>query len=368
VSPTSAAYPTIAYHTARLLIETGKTAEAKKLVEEMLDLGDRIPLSAHNAFMAMKVKFAQTLEEFLTASLKKPWAFDFDGEVGNIDDFIAEQKKWYNPEYNKDGREAYEKEIEDNYKTEKMWQDREMFDTETVDLFNRMLPTTVMMDVEKSPALPDYMRERFISAVWVRAWLMGDKATVLKVTPELLRYDPDYTDALARVTSAKTDIAYDRAALYFVLKNPVLSPYIEDGIGKADNEQGEWDSNDWWCGPYDEMYDEASQTDIPRPMPKRPTFLTAAQVQTATAERAKLKDIGDAPKYLGEQVLAWAKAAPLDKRVPEALYITIHANGWTKYGCGNDEDMKNELTALLKKRYPSSEWTTTLIKEETENQ
>ncbi len=368
VSPTSPAYPTIAFHTARLLLETGKTAEAKKLVEEMLDLGDRIPLSARNAFMGMKVKFAQTMEEFLTASLRKPFAFDFDGEVGNVDDFIAEQKKWYNPEYNKDGREAYEKEVEDNFKTEKMWQDREIFDTETVDLFNRMLPTTVMMDVEKSPALPDYMRERFVSAIWVRAWLLGDKPTLLKVTPELERYDPDYTDALARITNAKTDAVYDRAVLYFVLKNPVLSPFIEDGIGKSDNEQGDWDSNDWWCSPSDETYDDAAGAEVPRPLPKRPPFLTAVQVQSAVAERAKLKEIGDAPKFLGARVLGWAKAAPLDKRVPEALYITIQANGWTKYGCGNDEDMKNELTAFLKKHYPSSEWTTKLIKDESENQ
>jgi hypothetical protein len=76
-------------------------------------------------------------------------------------------------------------------------------------------------------------------------------------------------------------------------------------------------------------------------------FLTAAQVKIAHADVKKLKDIGDAPKFLADRVMAWAKRSPADRRVPEALYIVINANGWTKYGCGNNEELKDEMTKYL---------------------
>ena len=148
-----------------------------------------------------------------------------------------------------------------------------------------------------------------------------------------------------------------------VLKNPILSPYVEDGLGKDDNELNTWDGDDWWCAPYDTEYDEATGSEVPRNVSK-PAFLTAAQSRTGQLERKKLKDLGDAPQYLGGAVLAWAKRSPLDKRIPESLYIVWEANGWTKYGCGNNEEMKAQAGDLLKKRYPGSEWTRKMAEEE----
>lgn len=362
----SAAYPTIAYHTARVLLEQGKTAEARKIVDEMLDLGDRIPVSARNSFLAIKVGFAQTMDEYLASSLRTAYAFDFDGSVGTVDEFIAEQKTWYNPEYNKDGREAYEKEIEENYKSERQWQGRQMFDTAAMDTFNRAFPTASLIEVANSPALPEYLRERFVTAIWMRAFLLGDKPTLLKMTPELAKYQPDAADQLARITAAKTPAAFDNAVLFYVLKNPVMTPYLEEGMGKTDNDQGQWDSNDWWCEPYDLTYDDATSTQVPKAAPPRPPFLTPAQVQTAQSERKKLAAIGDAPKFLAEKVMSWAKRSRTDRRVPEALYIMIEANGWTKYGCGNNEELREEAAALLRRNYPNSEWTAKLDKEESE--
>ena len=69
---------------------------------------------------------------------------------------------------------------------------------------------------------------------------------------------------------------------------------------------------------------------------------------------------------LGKRVIDWAKRFPTDKRVPEALYIAQAANGWTKYGCGSNEDLRNELIAIMKKNFPSSDWTRKLAEEEAE--
>ncbi len=363
---TSAAYTTIAYHAARILLEQGKAPDARKLIDEMLNMGDQLPISARNSFLGLRLRTTETLEDFLTFSLRKPYAFDFDGEVGNIDGLIVEQKAQYNPEYNKDGREAYDAEIEANYKDKLVWQGRMMFDTDTVEAFNQHFPTAQLIEVEKSTALPDYMRERFAMAIWTRAYLVDDIATLLKITPELAKYRPEFAEQLERITSAKTQVAQDHAVLYFVLKNPLMSPYIEDGIGKGDNEQGDFDSNDWWCAPYDKEYDDATSSEVPKKLPPRPAFLTAVQSKAAQIERKRLSEIGDAPKFLAAKVMDWAKKYPVDRRVPEALYIVIKATGWTKYGCGNNEELKDEFTAYLKKHYPNSEWTVKLATDESE--
>ena len=147
----------------------------------------------------------------------------------------------------------------------------------------------------------------------------------------------------------------------------MLSPYVEDGIGKTDNESGQWEINDWWCEPDDLEYSEEQGESVAKSLPTKPKFLTLALSNAAQAERRRLKLIGDAPQFLGKKVLAWARRSPRDGRVPEALYITIEANGWTKYGCGNNEELREELLIVLQKNYPNSEWTAKLKSEENEN-
>ena len=362
----SAAYTTIAFHRARVLLTTGKTAEARKVVDEMLDSGDALTIASRNSFMSLRLNMAQTLEDFLKYSLKKPFAFDFDGDVGTIDEFIAEQKSYFSPENDPNQtREKYEAEIDANFEIERKWQDRLMFDDDTVEVINQHFPTASLIDVMRSPALPEYMRDRFALAVWTRAYILNDAASLNKMTPELIKIHPEFEPSLARAAAARTPAAREAALLYFVLKTPLLSPYLESGMGKDNNDQDEWSSDDWWCAPYDTEYNAESESEVPKQLPTRPAFLTAAQTQAAQAERKKIAAAGDAPKFLGGKVLAWAKVSPTDRRVPEALYIAIQANGWTKYGCGNDEELKDTLVAFLKKHYPGNEWTAKLA--ETEN-
>ena len=365
-SRTSTAYPTIAYYTAKILLAQGKTAEARKLLDEMINAGDALPLSARNSFIALRLTLAETLEDFLKFSLKKPYAFDFDGDVASVDEIIAVQKNYYDPENNKDGREAYDAEVESNFKEERLWQERLMFDSDIVDVFNQHFPTTALLEVEKSPALPEYMRERFAVAIWTRSYLLDNMATLLAITPEVAKYHPELEPLLTTITEAKTQAAIDNAVLYFVLKNPLFGPYIEDGMGKTNNEQDPWSSDDWWCAPYDTEYNETTNAEQPKTLPKRPAFLTAEQSKKAQAERTRLKEIGDAPKFLAEKVMAWARRSPADRRVPEALYIMVEANGWTKYGCGNNEELRDEMAKYLKRQYPASPWTAKFLADETE--
>ena len=354
ISPSALAYPTIAFHAARILLEQNRTAEAKKLIDGVLSNSADLPISTVNAFMKMRLRLADTMDDFLRYSLMKPFAFDYDGTSGTIDEFIAEQKSYYDPENNEhQTREQFDSEVEEQFKYEKQWQDRLMFDPDTIEQMNRYLPLSAMVQTEQSPALPDYMREKFVMAIWTRAVLLGDTATADKAAPELVKYNPNFKVLMDRVSAAPTPTARQNAILFFLLKNPILSPDIDDGMGKTDNEQGEFDANDWWCAPYNPENSEYAVAP--------PRFLTQQQLAAAKAERAKLIAIGDAPKYLADKVLAWQKRSPADRRIPESLYIIFQANGWTKYGCGNNEELQTQIGGLLKRRYPQSEWTQKMI-------
>jgi hypothetical protein len=364
-SPNSPAFQTIAYHQARILLLQNKNAEAKKLLDSVLNSSLELTTSARNQFLELRVKIAENLDEYLKYSQLKPFAFDFDGESMTIEEIIALQKSYYNPEYDKQTKEEYDREIDEQYKDQLAWDDRLMFNYQTTASINEYFPLSLLIETEKSPALPDYLRERFAMAIFTRALISGDFVTASKIEPEILKFKPEFSDQINEYKNAKTPAAKRDAVLYFILKNPILTPFIEDGLGRTDNEVGSFDADDWWCAPY---ISEDESTEDAQYKPKKPSFITEAQIKTAKIERQKLVDLGDAPKYLGDKVIAWQKRAPLDKRIPESLYIVYQANGWTKYGCGNNEELKNTARDLLIKRYPKNEWTGKLLDEERENQ
>ncbi len=354
----SPAFPTIAYHRARLLIELKKPAEARKLLDEVLNSSLEMPVSSRNQFLDLRLNLAETLDEFLKFSQRKPFAFDFNGEGKTIDEIIAERKSWYNPEYDKQTKEEYDREIEKEFGEERLWQDRVMFDDKTILLINEHFPSEVMIQAAKSKVLPDYLQKRFLMTVFVRALLLQDFATIQKIAPEIIKFEPDLQTALNQLSTAKPN-AKKYAALYLILKNEKFSPYVPGGLGSP-MEQYIYASR-WWCKPYDEVYDETAETSVPKSLSKRPSFLTEAQSKTAQAEMKKLKEIGDAPKYLAESVLAWAKAAPRNKRLPESLFIVYEANDWDKYGCGGIKELRDEAANVLRTKYPSSEWARQIV-------
>ncbi len=364
-SRNSPAYQTIAYHQARVLLLQNKNAAAKKLLDSVLNSSLELTTSARNQFLELRVKIAENLDEYLKYSQLKPFAFDWDGESMTIQEIIILQKSYYNPEYDKQTKEEYDREIDKQYKDKLAWDNRLMFNYQTTASINEYFPLSLLIETEKSSALPDYLRERFALAIFTRALVLEDFATAGKFAPQVLKYKPEMIELINQFNTAKTLPAKRDAALYLTLKNPILTPFIEDGLGRDDNEVNQWDSDDWWCAPY--IPEDESETEE-QYRAKKPSFVTDAQVKSAKVERQKLVDLGDAPKYLGEKVIAWQKRAPLDKRIPESLYTIYEANGWTKYGCGNNEELRNTVKDLLKKRYPKSEWTRKIFDEERENQ
>lgn len=363
VADSSPAFLTVAYHRARILMELKKDAEAKKLLDEILESTLEMPTSTRNQFLDLRVKYADTLDEFLKYALKKPFAYDYIGGGQTVDQIIEIEKKWYNPEYNEGTREVYEREVEQNNEKYRIWQDRRMIDERTAFVMNELFPMSLIIQTSKSPTLPHYLRERFIKVIFGRSLLTGDYATAEKYAVEYLKLEPEQTELVNEFLAAKpADKKY--AIYYLILKNENMTPFIASGIG---DEGGQYTfSTRWWCEPYSEYYGDDMEGSIPAAAFPRPTFLKKAQADAAQVEMKRIKALGDAPKYLGNNVLEWAKLRPKDKRIPESLYIVYESNGWDKYGCGNDEELRKAAANLLKTKYPDSEWTAKLEPEEEE--
>jgi hypothetical protein len=155
-----------------------------------------------------------------------------------------------------------------------------------------------------------------------------------------------------------------------LLKFPNLSPYVPGDLPEwsTSEESDYYFETAWWCPLPDTEYD-GHGNEIPKVVPK-PAFLTPEQLETARRERVAVLALGDAKSYLGKQVIEWAKTSPLDRRVPEALFIAVKANESYKYGCQGwdfDEATRNTADKILRVRYEHSPWSAKLDPPEDDN-
>lgn len=348
---TSLAFPTVAFNQARLLLELNKQDEARKLLDSVLNSTIEMPISSRNQFTELRFRLSQTLEEFLTYAQRKPFAFSLEEDGKSIDEIVAERKKWYDPKYDTTPQDEYNANIDKEFDVYRLWQTRTMFQDSTMEIVNQHFPLEVMLQAANSKALPEHLQKFFLKAAFVRALLLKDYATADKLSPEIAKLMPDLKTELEQYQIAKPN-EKERAALFLILKHEELTPYVPSGFGES-HEQISYASR-WWCAPYDEIYDEATQKTYPRSSITKPVFLTAAQTKAASDEMAKLKEVGDAPKFLGEKVLGWQKLFPNDKRIPESLFIVYETNDWDKYGCGGVQELRKAAAETLKTKYANS--------------
>jgi hypothetical protein len=358
VSPSSPAYYTIAYHRARILIEQGNKIEARKLLAGILDGPGDMPISTRNLFTQQRMKVADTLSEFLAAATRRPFGFSYDDDTAHtIDELIAERKSWYDPESDEVPQAQFDADIEKEFADRKIWQDRQFFDDDTVEIINSNFPTSLMVEALAKPELPDYLKRRLTYTVWTRAYLLKDEKTALALAPAVVALKPSIEPYMTGYVSAKTPAERDLAGLYLLLKNGDMSPYLQTGFDPVSEPDFDmWQDDRWWCEQYDMNYDD-SGNEVPKP-PFVAPFLSRQQSDQARLQKANLKKMADGLTYLGTRVLKWANSGVPDRRLPEALYIVFQANQWVKYSCGNaSEETRKTAGDLLKTRYPRSKWT-----------
>ncbi len=365
VPTSSVAYPTVAYHTARLLIDQKKEVEARKLLDEVLNSALDLPISTRNAFAEQHLKLSETLDDFVKFALRKPFAFGYDDnrEVTTIAAVIAERKDQWTEEYFKEISKAdWDTQIDKEFANKSSWQNNLFLDPNAVQSINEYFPTEVLLQLLKSEKLPDYWKSRLILTIWTRAYLLKDDKTALLSAPEVVKINPETEKSMLAFVNAKTPIERDFAGLDILLKTRNLTPYLEAGFEKEDYDEFDiWTDNRWWCESYDGSYDPGFGSTVTL----RPRFLTAAQTAKAKLERTKLMKTADATSYLTKRVFDRYRLLPTDKNLPEALYIIYSINRWTKYGCGDySQDARNKAERLLKTKFPKSNFTVKVFDEQ----
>jgi hypothetical protein len=358
------AFPTVAYHLVRLKIAMGKVDEARKLLEETISKEfDVLPTSAQNQFLEQRMRLASDLNEFLKSAQRKPAAFSLEGTPGRISDILALEKTYWYPEYSKQSKEEYEQEVDVKYKDLLEWEDRFTFDDKTVDIFDWNFPLQTLVEIARSPAVPDYLKRRLVLAAWTRAVLLKNVDVELKIAPDVLKVAPEITSVFRPYIEARTTEEQHYAALFVLLKFPGLSPLVDSGVPtfSSSEEKDYYFETAWWCAPSDTDYDEEGK-EVAKQI-ARPDFLTSDQLAVARREHLALVAIGNAKSYLGKQAIEWAKKAPEDPRIPEALLVAARANENYKYGCGgweSDDVIRLEAETILRRHYPRSPWTAKL--------
>jgi hypothetical protein len=357
-------FPTVAHELVRLQISLGNKDAARSLVDQIIAGSfDLLPISARNEFLAQRTLLAKSMTEFLKYSQRKPVAFYDYGRIGTLAELLQQSKASWDSRYSDQTKEEYEKDTEATYRDLLAWDERFAFDEETADTLNWHFPLAALVDAARDQALPDYLQRQLILAAWTRAILFERHELASQITPDVLKVAPETTLVLKSYLQARTPAEKKHAALFVLLKFPNLSPFVKSGIpdfSTSDSINYYFESA-WWCTlPVTEYTRHGEEiTKIVR----KPDFLTAREIESAAAERAKLEAIANGKRYLGQRVLDWAKASPGDSRIPEALYIAFNANGSYKYGCGgweHDDEVQQETSRLLREKYSNSPWTARL--------
>lgn len=350
VDPASPAFATLAFHRLRLLAETGKKEEARAELDGLLS-GDhaRFSLSSLNLLLALRMKIARNLDEFLQYAPRVPTGIAYD-----MDPLYSTANVWQEKGQEPSNGEAW-------------------FDADSARILTERMPLGLLKEAATTEILPESLRRDIALAAWSRAVVLDEEKVGNQLVPILETLLPKLKPHLHAYLSADTSAARRFAGVYAILKFPGMRPYVRAGVGRKtsfpriDNYR-----DNWWCSfaprvekpywPYNwyEMWSSLSgpvQTLYRNGEVDFPDFLTENEKAAAKQEWEKLTTVPTAPNYLGHQVIEWAKKNPSDPRVPEALHFVLRS---TRYGCVDKETSKFRRAAfgLLHRRYPKSIWAT----------
>jgi hypothetical protein len=335
IDKTSAAFLSVNYHAVRLQIALGQVDEARKTLDAILD--DSAVLlngSAVNHFLSERLTLAQNLNEFVKFAQRYAVVFAYDANEYLLVDVNVMPKT---------GEEDYNK-------NERVWAKRTLFDADATRILNTQMPLTLLKQIALYPDLPDYLRSRVVLSAWVRAVVLDDDKSAQALAPEVAQLIPELKSFMASYSKAKDAKVRSYEAVWTMLKNPAIRPLVDQGTGRmtAFSEIDNYRDN-WWCDT--SMNQNSTVATLPAPV-----FLTKEELAQATEENAKITKLAaSGSNFLAAKASEWAKFAPKEKRLPEALALAVKA---TRYGCQNCDTDKVSKAAfdILKDRFGASEW------------
>jgi len=333
VDPRSPAYPTVIYHLIRLQLERGREQEARESIDRVLATRPDWPRSIMNELAAWRMALARDLEEFIRFAPRVPAgsATEGDPRVSNI------------------GAGGW------------------AFDVDATAILNHRLPLAWLERIAASRSMADTLREEVGRAAWTRAVLFGDDGAAQRLFAFIERGAPVLKRELTAYRAANTPSERAHAALLLLLKSPGLRPSVRSGFGRDPQVFSRTPApgeslvtldtyrDNWWCDASTSSYRDYRDAEHAPPDAPWPAFLDDAARNAARREDAEMSKLPTAPIVLCDRMVAWAKAAPNDARIPEALYLAIRTS---RYGCWTKATTASSQAAfqLLKTRYATTEW------------
>jgi hypothetical protein len=349
IAPDSPAYLTVTFHRLRLLEQSGNSDAARHQLEQLLaQRGPTLSFSARNQFLALRMKLATSLQEFLQ----------------------------FAPRSSNDV-EAYPNPPEGNAAPAPA--SASHFDADASVVLTEKLPLRMLAEAAKSPALPKPLRRDIVIAAWTRAILLDQETTARELVPAAEELVPEAAAEFAEFNRTTDDSSLRFAAVLAILRNPGFRPFVTAGyprgnlytVGEPRFDRIDNFHDNWWCSltpnsksesygqDYYRMFINLSSPlkDVyPENKIPSPSFLTTDDRAVVAKEQSELAAQPAAPNWLGKLALDWANAHPDDARVPEALHLVVRAS---RYGCteSTGENYSKQAFELLHKRYPESQWT-----------
>lgn len=330
----SPAYTTVTYQRIRLMIAAGDAAGARQLASSLLATTGEHEDATRNAVLALRIKTARNLGEFLEDAPRKV--------IGT--DWLSEASQTALCGSFNSGRGCV--------KTIPQAQ----FDADAAMTFNRKLPLSLWIEAAVGPtgkeALPLHLREAVAWAAWLRAVGLDDRVAVKRLVPML-------PERVRKTAGESTGFP----ATLALLRNPGLRPYLQQGVQRSlSYSQSEMYRDNWWCSPWgdgDKWLSDPESDGSGVQMSAAPVaFLSPEERARAEQERAKLNALPLGVVWLGQRAMDYVKAHPGDKDGAEALALTVRA---THYGCYAEKDaarkaLSKQAFELLHKLYPKSPW------------
>jgi hypothetical protein len=319
-----------------LLLETDKRADAKKLLDEIrANNFEDYTISAQNKFLAQRMILSENLAEFLKFARRRAAIFVWSDDANEAGDDLRADKDL------------------------QPWMKREMFDADSAAFFNERMPLSVLREAALNEQLPEHLKKFLVSAVWTRAFLLGNEPVEREFSDLMSRYAKEYAPLFSKYANAANPSDREAAAMLVILNYPTLQPYVPVGFGRENSPPTSIDSirGNWWCVEDEASEDERSYDRYPFEYPKsRPNFLTAAQTAAALREHKQIISSGNAATFLARRAIEFAKRNQNHRQTPEILHLAVRA---TRYGCTDDKTViySKEAFTILHKRYPKSVWT-----------
>jgi hypothetical protein len=360
VPAASPAYPTLAFHRARLLVREGRLDAARGVAAEMRTASASWPESARNQLRALELRLATTPEAFLAAAAQAPVGFDAD-----------------------EGEEVATLQTSEPL----------AISNDALDMVNERLPLSRLVDAAEAKAWPAVLRRNALGAAFTRALLLDDAEALKRLDRDVRATWPELGPEIDAVAKASAADERRFVVARLLLRHPGLRPFMTGGQRRmtldwsASPPPATYDAlsdvdelrDNWWCGlsPSPALVGTfvtfgayqpgiyartgrrldpitASLYDDPSIVPW-PAFVTAEERARVEREWKTLAAIGAAPDYLGNEVLAWAAAHPTDARLAEALHRVVRA---TRSGCTGEKtgEVSKAAFTVLHTRFPASEW------------